>query len=398
MEDNDLGKRIRAWRRRRSGMSQATLAGLAGLSQGYISQLESGDKPLDRKHTQAAIAAALNVSVAQLIGQAGGQDDPVRACALAHVPTIRNALVEISSGERRTPRRDRDTLIEHTRQLTDARNAADYAQVAAHLPDLLLDLYGAGPALTPQLVEALFATRYALKTMGYPDLGLTAAQVGVRVADEFGDPAWLGQATYSLVQAYPVESAALGATRIAAAADALQDVSGRAAQEVYGCLHILAGFQHAVQGDAATAGVHLDEATAVAVRLGEPDRYADLSAGFNGNWFGPTQVDYWRVAVAAELGDAGEAIRVADRIDLQVLPVPNRWVYLWIDLARAQVANNMDAAAMVALGKAERAAPQHFRFNPVTANLVHTIIGRAKRRAVSADMLGLARKLGLDAL
>jgi transcriptional regulator with XRE-family HTH domain len=393
-----LGDRIRLWRRRRGGMSQQALAGLAGLSQSYLSEIESGHKSLDRKATQAAIAAALNISVAQLLGEPGAQDDPVRARALAHVPAIRASLVEIATGERRTPGRALDQLAADVAALTDARNAADYATVAAALPALLLDLHGHGTQAAPLLVEALFGTRYALKTMGYQDLGLTAAQVGVRAAEDYGDPAWRGQAIYSLAQAFPVESAHLGVATITRAADELQQVTDRGAREVYGCLHILAGNLCAASGHADQAAAHLDEAADVAAALGEPERRSELSAGFNGNWFSTTQVDVWRVAAAAELGDAGAAVEVADRVDLAALPVPNRHVFYWIDLARALAAGDKDREALHALGRAERAAPQHFRFSPISRNLVGTLVSRAKRRAVAGEMLALAHKLGLDPL
>jgi transcriptional regulator with XRE-family HTH domain len=393
--DDRIGQRVRTWRRRRGGMSQKLLADLAGLSQAYISQIESGERPLDRKSTQAAIAAALNISVAQLLGRPGERSDPVRAQALAHVPAIRAALVEIAAGERRTPARDLHTLRGQVAVLTDRRNAADYAALAPQLPGLLLDLHGHDGDAAALAVEALFAARYALKTMGHPDLALIAAQIGVQVAEEAG-PAWRGQALYSLVQAFPVESADLGARMLARAADEIQPVSDRAAQEIYGCLHILAAFTSAVAVHAEAAAAHLTEAADVAASLGEPARSSDLSAGINGNWFGPTQVDYWRVAVAAELGDAGEAQRVAARIDLATVPVPNRWVYHWSDLGRALAAGGKDREAMHALAKAERAAPQHFRFNPVVRDLVATLIERARRRSVSQEMADLARTLGID--
>lgn len=143
------------------------------------------------------------------------------------------------------------------------------------------------------------------------------------------------------------------------------------------------------------AASHLDEAADVARALGEPERVGTYSAGFNGNWFSPTQVEIWRVAIAAELGDAAEAISVTERIDLDTLPVPNRWVYYWIDLARALAAGGADRKAMHALGHAERAAPQHFSFSPVVRDLTATIIHRAKRRAVAGEMADLAQKLGL---
>jgi len=389
-----IGKRVVAWRHRR-GLTQTELAGLAGITQSYLSRIETGDRILDRRATQAAIAGALTISVAQLLGEPDGADDPIRARATAHVPAIRAALVEMSAGERRAPVLDLDTLAARVAALTELRNAADYAGVAGMLPPLLLDLHAHGTRAAPSMVEALFAARYALKTMGYADLGLTAAQLGVTAASEHGDPAWIGQATYSLAQAFPVESAALAAATVTRAADTLRAVTGRGAREVYGCLHILAGYQNAIAGRAGDAVTHLDEAHAVAVALGEPPRYGDLSAGFNGNWFGVPQVQVWRVAVAAELGDTGTAIDVAARVDLAALPCPNRWVYLWIDLARALATGGLDQEAMVALAKAERAAPQHFHFNPIARELVASIIARAHRRAVSRDMASLAAKLGI---
>jgi len=134
----------------------------------------------------------------------------------------------------------------------------------------------------------------------------------------------------------------------------------------------------------------------VARALGEPLRTGAYSAGFNGNWFSPTQVEIWRVAIAAELGDAEEAIRVTQRINLNDLPVPNRWVYYWIDLARALAAGGKDHDAMHALARAERAAPQHFRFTPVVRDLTATLIHRTKRRATAGEMTELARKLGIQ--
>jgi hypothetical protein len=76
----------------------------------------------------------------------------------------------------------------------------------------------------------------------------------------------------------------------------------------------------------------------------------------------------------------------------------NRWVYYWTDLARALAAGGQDRQAMHALARAERSAPQHFRFNPVVRDLVATLIQRARRRAVGEEMLSLAHKLGLDAV
>ena len=73
-----VGARIAYWRKRRSGMSQATLAGLAGVSQSFISYVESGRKSIERRATIVAIASALQVSVADLLGEPGDPTDPLK--------------------------------------------------------------------------------------------------------------------------------------------------------------------------------------------------------------------------------------------------------------------------------------------------------------------------------
>jgi transcriptional regulator with XRE-family HTH domain len=73
-----IGARIRYWRMRRNGISQAVLAGLADVSQSYISQVESGRKTIGRRSPLVAIAAALQVTVADLLGQGSEPGDPAR--------------------------------------------------------------------------------------------------------------------------------------------------------------------------------------------------------------------------------------------------------------------------------------------------------------------------------
>ncbi len=389
-----IGSTLAAWRRRR-GMSQTVLAGLAGVSQPYISQIESGDRPLDRRDTQIRLAGGLNTSVAQLTGLHDDPTDPLRDKALVHVPAVRAALIELAAGERRTPQHDIDQLQARVAQLTELRNAADYAALLPLLPPLLLDLAAHGNDTAPLFVEAQFAARYALRTIGHPDLAREAAALGLRVAQDHGDPAWLGQATYSWVQSFPAESAELGARLVVKAAEQLENDTSRAGREVYGCLHILAGHQEAIAQRPAAAWAHLDEAAAVAAALGPPQRTGPLSAGFNGNWFSPEQVQIWRVACAAELGDIAVAQTVVSTLDLTAIPLPNRKVYLWTDMARVYAGDGQDTAALRALSAAEAAAPQHVRHNPIVRDLTSTIMLRAQRRSITPEMSHLARKLGV---
>lgn len=372
------------------------------MSQPYIAMVESGERALDRKAAQAAIATALDISVAQLLGQPDeSHTDPVLNRAAMLVTPLRSTLVEIAAGERRTPVRDLDGVRAAVRRLTELRNEANYADMMGLLPEVLFDLAGHGDVAAAEMVEALFGTRYALRSIGEADLAMTAAQIGLNVGRAQSSPAVEALAVYSYVQAFPPEQATLGVKLVNRAADGLQGYTDRESREMYGCLHVLAAFWAAIaqQGDAAHA--HLDEAASVAEQLGEPVVYGPLSAGFNANWFGPTQVAIWRIAVAAELGDAAEAVAVSQRVNLAALPLPNRHVYYFLDLARALAAaghSSTDVQALQNLARAERAAPQHVRANPVSRELAGTLIRRIQRRAVGADMIAMARRLGLNGI
>lgn len=55
MDEITIGARLRTLRRWR-GMTQVELAGLAGLSPSFVSMVETGQRPLDRRSHIAAVA------------------------------------------------------------------------------------------------------------------------------------------------------------------------------------------------------------------------------------------------------------------------------------------------------------------------------------------------------
>ncbi len=60
-----IGRRLREvryWRRK----SLRAVAELAGLSESYLSRLERGERPVDRRSTLEALAAALEVAPGEL--------------------------------------------------------------------------------------------------------------------------------------------------------------------------------------------------------------------------------------------------------------------------------------------------------------------------------------------
>lgn len=64
----EIGHRARVVRRRR-GLSLEAAAGLAGISKGYLSRLEHGERGFERRGLLEDLAGALSCSVADLTGQ-----------------------------------------------------------------------------------------------------------------------------------------------------------------------------------------------------------------------------------------------------------------------------------------------------------------------------------------
>src|ERR1700754_4472281 len=86
-----IGVRVRRWRLKRN-LSQRVLADLAGVTQGYIAQIESGTSPLDKRSTQLALARALQVSLADLTGHPYDPTPLEHVTAARHFPPLRAAI------------------------------------------------------------------------------------------------------------------------------------------------------------------------------------------------------------------------------------------------------------------------------------------------------------------
>ncbi|MFG3689765.1 helix-turn-helix domain-containing protein [Micromonospora sp. NPDC047740] len=386
-----IGARIRYWRMRRSGMSQAVLAGLAGVSQSYISQVESGRKTIDRRSTLVAIAAALQVTVADLLGQGTEPGDPARERAAEGVPAIWSALIEIEDGERRPLTRTRDELAAGIARSDQLRNRSNYPAMARLLPGLLLDAAAVGGAV---LAQVAYQASTCLRHLGYRHLALNAARVAVAAAEDVEEPAWLGASRFAYAQSLPIESAALAAR---AADRSLAELQAAAAdarvRQMLGQLHLSAALASTVSGRPDVARDHLSEAAREAASLGDPSD----GAGFNGCWFGPTNVGLWEMSIAAELGEPGRVIELSRTVRPQVLTASIRQMSYWLDLGRALAeSRRRDAEALAAFVRAEQAAPVPFALNPLAQDAVVAMAQRAKRRAVPNELRLLAGRLGIS--
>src|SRR5581483_4812284 len=91
LDEITIGARLRILRRWR-GKTQTELAGLAGLSPSFISMVETGQRPLDRRSHIAALANALKVSEADLVGGPHLSTDRQQADPHGAIPALRQAF------------------------------------------------------------------------------------------------------------------------------------------------------------------------------------------------------------------------------------------------------------------------------------------------------------------
>jgi len=401
MSDDFAGARIRFWRLKR-GLSQRTLAGLAGLSQGFVSQVEAGLKEIERRSTLVHIADALQVSVAEIVGQPFFPSDPQHARALTAVPEIRAALVGLAYLDfLPAPGRSLAELDAGVRKLMRCRRSCDYADAAQMIAPLLRDL--CATAYGPQskdrteglrlLTLTTYTAAFVLKYLGFVDLSLAAAERCHDAARELGAPEWVGLAEYSRLHMLPPESRDVGRQLASATTDLLaRELTSPDVLQAYGMLHLTTAWTEALAGDVDAAGSHLDEAEEIAGQLG-PD---PSDGGFAQMNFGPTNVAQWRMSLALEAGEPGRAVKLARGFQPGAINSTSRLAAFHIDFGSALAAGRRnDAEALAEFVHAERVAPQRVRLSPVVRDTVGAMLRRARADAGGDVLRGLAARVGV---
>src|SRR5262249_44067712 len=110
--------------------------------------------------------------------------------------------------------------------------------------------------------------------------------------------------------------------------------------------------------------------------------------------FGPTNVQLHALAVAIEVGDAGEALDIATDIDVSKLS-PERQARLWLDVGRAHAQRRHVGDAVAAIRKAEDLAPEQIRGYRVTRETVATLVQLSGKRP-SRELSDLAQRTAVD--
>jgi transcriptional regulator with XRE-family HTH domain len=396
-EARSIGARVGMIRRRR-GLSQEVVAGLAGITAAYLSMLEHGLRGFNRRGLLEDLAAALGCSVADLTGQP------------YHLPDRQSTDVDVAVAEISTALHDTtlddvpDVSVGPLSELAVATalahahaDEARYGLAGQGLADLLIALHvrvvtGDHAERRGALARLAQACKVAYRlaiTTGNIELAGITAQRGLDAARLAERPDLVGMLEMNRTSSL----LGLGARRRAAVLcrETLREISAlpgptpdnTRVAEACGMLHLTTALIAARERRTGDVATHLEEARSLAAHTGERNHMY--------GHFGPTNVAAWELGLAIEAGtgpDAAERITAAP-IDLSVFNSKGRTAYVHFDLARgwAQGEGSRDAEAIRHLDAADRLAPFQLRNDPIARDLVETLDRRALHRVWELDSL-----------
>lgn len=389
-------KELRLWR----GMDQAAVAGLAELSQSFISLVERGKRQVTDRLTLERIANALRVSPLELAPKLDMLPEDGKAETHTAMAVLGDLLGGWWVGEvPDAPGRPLPEVLDELRRFHDARNAGgpraagDYPTQVATLAPIIRDLLAAAAdpqlrreALTPLLTAYHVAGSISarLRIPGMPSL---AADRMRQVAAELDDPVW--DAVSQWGRAHFLSGTNRGRQYELAVAVADQAPADRA--ETRGMANLTAALAAAAQGDGDLAETHLAEAAGVAETLD-----ADTSPWPSGIMqFGRTNVGIFRTTIGVELGHGPRVAEYASSVRTETISRGRQASY-WVDYGRGMVVDRKTREDGVAsLMRAEQLAAQQVRTNIWAREAVAGLLSADLRPPVAADVRGLAWRMGI---
>jgi transcriptional regulator with XRE-family HTH domain len=390
-----LGRKIAAERRRR-GLSQPELARMVDRSVAWVSQVERGVRKVDRMSVLEAVAAALEVPLAELAAEAplvaAVTEEPPGAGGLRLVLSGAYALGAMLDG-RRAPALS--TLRTKARKAWELTHAGRYTDLTDLLRGLVPDLETAARAVDKDQraeVYELMAGTYqacsaALAKLGEPEAAWIAADRAMAAAERAGNPLLVAAGAFRLVfvfiAARHYDQAEETARTAAEALWPMADQGNPQAMSLWGGLTLQRAVVAARINDPDTAYDQLERARQVAGRLGEGRNEFNTE-------FGPANVGLQEVAIAVDLGDAGRALRAAAAVDTSGLSAERR-ARLLIETARAQAQRRQASEAVATLLRAEQITPELVRSHPLVRQLVSDLL--TMQDPPAAELRDLARRL-----
>jgi hypothetical protein len=386
-------------------MTLAEAAGLAGVSAAYMSMLERGLRPLDRRSTISALAVALRVSETEITGGPHLGDDAKQSGPHTAIAVVRVALLSNVLG---------DAVVETARPLPDLarsvsetveslRRACDYVAIGELLPGLIDELHyhlatssgqAARQLALQALIEACVNASLMAKHLGYLDLAHIATLRAEEAARLLGDPAATGKAAFLRLHTGSRDLRSWDRT-LAAAERAANMLEPHActieALSVLGLIALSAALAAAVLQRGAVTEHWLAESAELAERV--PDDMAS-------NWqsFSPTNVAIWRTSLAVERGEGGRTVtELAKAVDERRITSRSRRAAFLIDVGRGLAREpRARAEAVDWLRTAEDVGPQYVRNCAPARETVAYLLDRATATAGGRELRGMAARMGVS--
>ncbi|MFC4463952.1 helix-turn-helix domain-containing protein [Streptomyces xiangluensis] len=396
-----VGRQIKHYRRKNGNRSQAAIAGLCGITERYLQQIEAGQK-MPSADVLARIAAELGVPIAALLSEDVIEEPQV---PLTTAPAVARALMGYGPPHSSVPvspacLRERVEQAWSTWQSSKER----FTEAAGTLPGLIADVEHAvqahrqvGDSEARREVLRVAADLYGLlrsycRRAGRLDLSLMVADRAIRAAQDADDPVRIAAAQWNLghvLLSHNDPGAVEEAKEVALlAAEKLRQAPATAeTKAVEGALELVAVVSDARRRHWWEARQRLEERAApLARQVGEG----------NVQWtvFGPTNVAMHAMSIEMLAGEASEGLRVADQVDTGQLPSRERRFTFGLELARCYDLRREDAATLVHLLDLEDVAPEDLARSPLARKMILDLQGRVRptfRRQVTA----LAERLHL---
>ncbi|MFI7121928.1 helix-turn-helix domain-containing protein [Amycolatopsis sp. NPDC049868] len=315
----------------------------------------------------------------------------------AQIPYLRRALDTRDvppDGQTRTLNELRSIV----QSVVERRLQSDYATLSAELPEVLHELHRAiliAPGSTKRQYARLLAFTYRATDaiadkFGYYDLSARIIQSLREFSLQSEDSLLVGTSSYVRGEIFfASEDLQAGRRILEAAANDIRFGESETAAATYGTLHMRAAVMAARAGNALQARDHIEEAQQVARLVNEGIHL--------GTAFGAASVRIHRLSLAVEIGDAGEALRLAGGWRPPFAMPAERRSHFYIDLGRASHLADQPERALSAFQKAWKIAPEHVREHPQVFEIVEYLKPEARgelRDAVSDFAANLVKPQG----
>lgn len=373
-----VGQRVKYYRRKNGNRTQAAIAGLCGITERYLQQIEAGQK-VPSADVLARLAAELAVPVAALL-----TEDPVGepAVPVTAAPAIARALMGYGPPHSSAPMRPAQLREQVEKAWRTWQSSKDrFTEAASILPGLIGDVehsvrvhHGGSDAGARREVLRVASDLYGLlrsycRRAGRLDLSLMVADRAIRAAEDADDPVRIAAAQWNLghvLLSHSEPGAVEEAKDVALyAVDELRKTPATAeAKAVEGALELVAVVSDARRRRWWDARQRLEQRAApLAGRVGE---------GGNVQWtvFGPTNVHMHAMSIEMLAGEASEGLRLADKIDTSRLPSRERQFTFGLELARCHDLRREDAAVLVHLFDLEEIAPEDLARSPLARDII----------------------------